>query len=87
MKYDRFTEKAFRKFALKLKREGLWNRFRILQYYFRVFNNVNNNSLYHLYDCLKNPSHYFIINKKGYKIFGGGLRKVNLEEIFKYYCV
>ena len=87
MKYDRFTEKAFRKFALKLKREGLWNRFRILQYYFRVFNDVNNNSLYDLYNCLKNPSSYTIMNNRGYKVFGDGLRKVYVEEIFKYYCV
>ena len=87
MKFDRFTDEAFRKFALKLKRETLWNRFRILQYYFDVFNSKNANGLDKLYDCLKNPSNYFMENNKGYKIFGGGFREVGLNEIFEYYRV
>lgn len=77
----------FRKFALKLKRERLWNRFRILQYYFHVYTTESNNSIYKLYDALKHPDKYDLENRYNrYKIFGDK-DYIPIEEIFKYYCV
>lgn len=48
-----YKGEMFRKFALKLKKEGLWQKFIILEYYFRFYSNVENN-LITLYKYLKN---------------------------------
>ena len=83
---DRLTDKRFRRFALKLKREGLWNRFRILQYYFRVFDIGKGNKLTTLYRALKNPNLFEITNKSGYMVFKKK-EFIPLSEIFEYYRV
>ena len=77
----------FRKFALKLKRERLWNRFRILEYYFHIYTTESNNPIYKLYDALKHPDKYDLENKYNrYKIFGDK-DYIPIEKIFEYYSV
>lgn len=83
---DRLTGERFRQFALKLKREGLWNRFRILQYYFRVFDISKGNKLTTLYRALKNPNIFEVVNRSGYVVFGHK-EFIPLSEIFEYYRV
>lgn len=83
---DRLTDKRFRQFALKLKREGLWNRFRILQYYFRIFDIEKGNKLMTLYRALKEPEVFEVVNKSGYTVFEHE-HFIPVSEIFKYYRV
>ena len=83
---DRLTGERFRQFALKLKREGLWNRFRILQYYFRIFDVEKGNKLVTLYRALKELENFEIVNKSGYTIYEHK-NFIPISEIFKYYRV
>ena len=87
MKRKMNSSPIFRKFALKLKRERLWNRFRILEYYFHIYTTERNNSICNIYDALKHPRKYDIQNEHlNYGIFGNG-KYVPLEKIFEYYSV
>jgi hypothetical protein len=87
MKRKMNSSPIFRKFALKLKRERLWNRFRILEYYFHTYTTESNNSIYKLYDALKHPDKYDLENKYNrYKIFGDK-DYIPIEKIFEYYSV
>ena len=83
---DRLTDKRFRQFALKLKQEGLCNRFKILQYYFRIFDIEKGNKLMTLFRALKEPEVFEIENKSGYTVFEHKYF-IPVSEIFKYYCV
>jgi hypothetical protein len=87
MKRKMNSSPIFRKFALKLKRERLWNRFRILEYYFHTYTTESNNPIYKLYDALKHPDEYDLENKYNrYKIFGDK-DYIPIEKIFEYYSV
>jgi hypothetical protein len=60
MKLREYKGKMYRKFALKLKKEGLWQKFTILEYYFRFYTNPSN-SLLELYKYIKNENNIEIL--------------------------
>ena len=92
-----YKGELFRKFALKLKKEKLWNKFRLLEYYFRFYT-LRDNSLNTIYEYIKNeeddnimPMEWFNSSGK-YKDycsthFTNIDRNVNLSEFFKHYKV
>ena len=88
---DKYNTIAFRKFAKKLKKEKLWVRFKILEYYFHIYTPDRtmdvgyNNSFVRLYDCVKHPENYWLKNEK-YTIFPMN-REIYLNEILDYYSV
>jgi len=82
---DRYKSKSFKKFAQKLKREKLWGKFRILEYYFELCDQRKGNSKEKIYEALNNPSKFSVANNRGYKIFGEG--SIKLSEVFDYYRV
>ena len=88
---EKYNTKVFKRFAKKLKKEKLWNRFKVLEYYFHIYVPSRtmdvgyNNSFVRLYDCMKHPENYWIKNEK-YNIFPMD-RVVYLNEILEYYGV
>ena len=88
---EKYNTKAFRKFAKKLKKDKLWNKFKILEYYFhiyvpnRVMDKNYHNSFVQLYDCLKHPELYCVKNDE-YTIFPMD-REIYLNEILDYYGI
>lgn len=93
----KYEGEIFRKFALKLKKEKLWNRFRVLEYYFRFYAD-SDNSLCIIYDYIKNKDKDNIMLQEWFDKYGEFKdycathftnigRDVKLEEFFKYYKV
>lgn len=88
-----YKGEMFRKFALKLKKERLWNRFIILEYYFRFYTNPENN-LKCLYDYIKNKNEDCIMRKEWFNDEGGrgthfdlSNYDILLKDFFKHYKV
>ncbi len=88
-----YKGEMFRKFALKLKKERLWNRFIILEYYFRFYINPQN-SLKCLYDYIKNKNEDGIMRKEWFNDEGGrgthfdlSNYDILLKDFFKHYKV
>ena len=66
-----YKGELFRKFALKLKKDKLWQRFIITEYYFRFYTNPNN-SLLEIYNYIRDekknnilPLQWFVAKEKG----------------------
>ena len=66
-----YKGELFRKFALKLKKDKLWQRFIITEYYFRFYANLENNLL-EIYNYIKDenkdnrvPLQWFVAKEKG----------------------
>lgn len=94
--YEKFNNKTFMKFALKLKKEKLWLRFKIMDYYFGIYNRTsedgleNRNSLMNIYKCLKYPERYIIDcyeKSHQYKIFEDYGNGIPIKQIFDHFKV
>jgi len=95
-----YKGELFRKFALKLKKERLWQKFIILEYYFRFYSNLENN-LIRLYEFIKNENNdevllldWFKGKKKGRygsyldsMLFSEYDRYILLSDFYKHYKV
>ena len=88
-----YKGEMFRKFALKLKKEGLWQRFIITEYYLRFYSNPMNN-LNTLIDCYKNENDDYILYKSFFDLedcrgsyFDGINEDIKLSEFFRHYKV
>jgi len=91
---EKFNNQIFKNFALKLKKEKLWNRFKIIDYYFESYNidecDDNKNSFYKLYKALKNPEDFDMVCKKvehKYKIFEEYGDEIPLNKVFERFNV
>lgn len=95
-----YKGELFRKFALKLKKEGLWQKFIILEYYFRFYSNLENN-LITIYKYIKNENSDNVLlldwikgKEKGRHgsyldnmLFSEYDRQILLSDFFKHYKV
>lgn len=80
---EKYNNELFKKFALKLKKNKLWGRFRIFEYYFNAIGKHKSYAM--LYDGMKRPEKYWVVNNSLPQFTLG--EKVNLDEIFRYYRV
>ena len=95
-----YKGEMFRKFALKLKKEGLWQKFIVLEYYFRFYSNLEN-SLIRLYRYLKNENNDEVLSLDWVKgkekgrygsyldsmLFSEYDRQILLSDFYKHYKV
>lgn len=94
-----YKGELFKKFALKLKKEGLWQKFIILEYYFRFYTNTSN-GLLEIYEYIKNKNKDSVIPiqwfRNGKGLYGTYVEKdhiydddkdIKLSDFFKYYKV
>jgi len=85
----RYDSKHFKFFMKKLKKEKLWGRFRLLEYYYRYY--LDGTSIRLLYNCLKDPDGYEIGYEKDlskhYLIWENKEGFVVLSDFFKYFRV
>lgn len=61
-----YKGEMYRKFALKLKKDGLWQRFIIAEYYFRFYVNPEN-SLIDIYNYIKDEKKDNILPLKWFR--------------------
>ena len=92
-----YKGELFRKFALKLKKERLWNRFCLLEYYFRFYSSQTN-SLYLIYEYIKDEENKAIMPKEWFDrcgkykdycstYFTNSDSDIKLSDFFKHYKV
>lgn len=90
-----YKSEVFRKFALKLKKEKLWNKFCLLEYYFKFYT-LPTNSLVAIYEYIKNEKNDSIMPKEWFDKFGKYKdytgtyftnidRDITLSEFFEHY--
>lgn len=80
---DKYNNKLFKEFAIKLKKNKLWGRFKILEYYFRAIGRQKSYAM--LYDAMKHPDKYWVINDILPQFPLG--EELYLDKIFEYYRV
>jgi len=80
---EKYDNKLFKKFAFKLKKDKLWVRFKIFEYYFMAIGRHKSYTM--LYDAMKHPERYWVVNNSLPQFTLG--EKVYLDEIFRYYRV
>ena len=91
-KLREYKGERYRKFCLKLKKNRLFARFLILEYYFRFYEN-RNNSYKLIYNYLENKNKDNIMCGKWFKNGERGTyldftdKDVYLEDFFKHYKV
>ena len=89
-----YKGELFRKFALKLKKEHLWHKFFVLEYYFRFYTNPNNSTA-RLIEFYKNKNDDAILLKEWFKnskethcdgtFFENTDCDIKLSEFYKHY--
>jgi hypothetical protein len=90
-----YKGELFRKFALTMKKKKLWNKFRILEYYFRFYS-LTTNSLVMIYEYLTDEKS--MMPKEWFDAYGefrdycgtpftNTDKDIKLSEFFKYYKV
>jgi len=92
-KWREYKGEHFRKFALRLKKEHLWHRFIVLEYYFRFYTNPNNTTkmLIEFYknengDCYIPKEHLAYDQCRG-TYFDGTNYDIKLSEFCKHYKI
>lgn len=87
-----YKGELYRKFCLKLKKDKLFAKFLVLEYYFRFYNNPENN-IKMIYDYILNKDKKSIMYGSWFKNGGRGTyldgtdKDILLSEFFKHYKV
>jgi hypothetical protein len=83
-----YKTKKFAKFARELKKKGLWNKFRLLEYYFQIYKNPTID-VDLITNALEEKIDAFISDEFGYTCFEtvleDGERVIRLEDFFEYF--
>jgi hypothetical protein len=86
MKTRSYKTKKFAQFARRLKKKGLWNKFRVLEYYFQIYKNPYTDIGY-LMQVLENDENALLSNEDwGYTCFNMcDDDTIELKDVFRHF--